>query len=218
MIPAELNDAAFIVVQLEPAEHEDIKALRDTLRQFAVFDATATTQVRAHAQQAATFLNLILLAAPGDPAVLLTQASDAIDSAIKACEAASMHEPRITQTDLIAISHDPGDADALSADMPTPAPAKAARTTPMRTPTITGPGAASSAEPMAAAAGAVTVVVHPTAIDGGMVPDDADLSLLGDFIAESRDSMAGAEAALLELERTREAIKRTTTASAPSHR
>ena len=24
MIPAELNDAAFIVVQLEPAEHEDI--------------------------------------------------------------------------------------------------------------------------------------------------------------------------------------------------
>jgi len=207
MIPAELNDAAFIVVQLEPAEHEDIKALRDTLRQFAVFDASATTQVRAHAQQAATFLNLILLAAPGDPAVLLTQASDAIDSAIKACEAASMHAPRITQTDLIAIAHDPGDADALSADMATPAPAKGARKTPKRTPTITAPSAVPVAVPVAAAAAPAAVVVHPTAIDGGMVPDDADLSLLGDFIAESRDSMAGAEAALLELEANPEDIE-----------
>ena len=207
MIPAELNDAAFIVVQLEPAEHEDIKALRDTLRQFAVFDATATTQVRAHAQQAATFLNLILLAAPGDPAVLLTQASDAIDSAIKACEAASMHEPRITQTGLIAIAHDPGDADALSADMATPVPAKTAGTTPKRTPTITAPTAAQVAEAVPAAAAPAAVVVHPTAIDGGMVPDDADLSLLGDFIAESRDSMAGAEAALLQLEANPEDIE-----------
>ena len=43
MIPSELNDAAFIVVQLEPAEHDDIKALRDTLRHFAVFDASAST-------------------------------------------------------------------------------------------------------------------------------------------------------------------------------
>ena len=199
VIPAELNDAAFIVVQLEPAEHEDIKALRDTLRNFAVFDATATTQVRAHAQQAATFLNLILLAAPGDPAVLLTQASEAIDAAIKACEAASINEPRITQTDLIAIVHDPGDADALSADMAAPAPAnRTRRQTPTRTPTIV----AAVAAPTVAA-----IVVHPTAVDGGMVPDDADLSLLGDFIAESRDSMAGAEAALLELEANPEDIE-----------
>ena len=199
VIPAELNDAAFIVVQLEPAEHEDIKALRDTLRHFAVFDAMATTQVRAHAQQAATFLNLILLAAPGDPAVLLTQASEAIDAAIKACEAASINEPRITQTDLIAIAHDPGDADALSADMATPAPAnRTRRQTPERTPKIV----AATAAPTVAA-----IVVHPTAVDGGMVPDDADLSLLGDFIAESRDSMAGAEAALLELEANPEDIE-----------
>ena len=195
MIPAELNDAAFIVVQLEPAEHEDIKALRDTLRQFAVFDATATTQVRAHAQQAATFLNLILLAAPGDPAVLLTQASDSIDAAIKACEAASINEPRITQTDLIAIAHGPGDADALSADMAAPAAADRSR---RKTPKIV----AAVAAPAVAA-----IVVHPTAVDGGMVPDDADLSLLSDFIAESRDSMAGAEAALLELEANPEDIE-----------
>lgn len=201
MIPAELNDAAFIVVQLEPSEHEDIKALRDTLRHFAVFDATATTPVRAHAQQAATFLNLILLAAPGDPAVLLTQASDAIDAAIKACEAASRQEPRITKTDLIAITHDPGDADALSADMGTPAPAKVARRTPKRTPTIVAPKVVAVAEPVA------DIIVHPVAVDGGMVPDDADLSLLGDFIAESRDSMAGAEAALLELEANPEDIE-----------
>jgi hypothetical protein len=31
VIPWELNDAAFIVVQPEPSELEEIKALRDTL-------------------------------------------------------------------------------------------------------------------------------------------------------------------------------------------
>ncbi|MDZ7630645.1 MAG: hypothetical protein U5K74_04590 [Gemmatimonadaceae bacterium] len=122
MIPTELNDAAFIVVQLEPNELDDIKALRDTLRHFAVFDATATTQVRAHAQHAATSLNLILLGGAGDPAALLVQASESIDAAIRAADASSRGEPRITKGDLIAIVHDAGDAEALSQSMASPSP------------------------------------------------------------------------------------------------
>ena len=202
MIPAELNDAAFIVVQLEPAEHDDIKALRDTLRHFAVFDASATTQVRAHAQHAATCLNLILLGAGGEPADLLTQASEAIDSAVKAAELASVNQPRITQANLIAITHDPGDANALEDAMVDTEP------TVQRGRSATPRFAATAAPVVATTATTVpTIVEHPHAVDGGTIPDDADLSLLGDFIAESRESMAGAEAALLELEANPEDIE-----------
>ncbi len=207
MIPAELNDAAFIVVQLEPDEHDDIKALRDTLRHFAVFDASASTQVRAHAQQAATLLSLILLGGSDDATALLAQASAAIDSAVRAAEQASRGKPRITKTDLIAIVHDASAATALSASMDAAAarPARAASAMPVvpasvvrAAPGVTALGVtAPGVTPPAASA---PVIVHPPVADGGMVPDDADLSLLGDFIAESRESMAGAEAALLELE------------------
>ena len=188
MIPSELNDAAFIVVQLEPAEHEDIKALRDTLRHFAVFDTSASTPVRAHAQHAATCLNLILLGAGGEPADLLAQASDAIDAAIKASELANRNEPRITKSDLLAIVHDPGDADALQHAMSAPEPS-VVKATRAATPDVP------------------EMISHPIPKDGGTIPDDIDLSLLGDFIAESRESMAGAEAALLELEANPEDIE-----------
>ncbi len=199
MIPAELNDAAFIVIQLQPDERDDIKALRDTLRHFAVFDATASTQVRAYAQQAATALNLILLGGSADEAALLTQASEAIDAAIRTAESASRGEPRITHTDLIAIVHDAGDASALHAAMDSPpAPVSPAtppaRTARARTP-VAAPAIVSVAPPVVPA-----LIVPPAVADGGMVPDDVDLSLLGDFIAESRESVSGAEAALLELE------------------
>ncbi len=217
MIPAELNDAAFIVVQLEPSEHDDIKALRDTLRHFAVFDEHASTPVRAHAQQAATLLNLILLGGSGDDAGLLARASQAIDAAIRTAELAGMNEPRVTQTDLIAIAHDAGDADALSEAMDAPAPVvkaksgttKAKKTTPTKpvaVQTAPAPAAAVSA-PTLRAAVAASIEPDPVPLDGGVIPDDADLSLLGDFIAESRDSMAGAEAALLELEANPEDIE-----------
>ena len=217
MIPAELNDAAFIVVQLEPSEHDDIKALRDTLRHFAVFDEYASTPVRAHAQQAATLLNLILLGGSGDDAALLARASEAIDAAIRTAEQAGMNEPRVTQTDLIAIVHDAGDADALSESMDRPAPAARAKgratkskentpATVVAAPTAPPPVAAVGA-PAPRAAVAATVDLDPVPLDGGRIPDDADLSLLGDFIAESRESMAGAEAALLELEANPEDIE-----------
>ncbi len=211
MIPSELNDAAFIVVQLEPAEHADIKALRDTLRHFAVFDASATAPVRAQAQHAATCLNLILLGAGGDPADLLTQASEAIDGAIKASEQANRNEPRITQADLVAIVHDPGDAADLQAAMSASEPAaKAKCVTPSRhaSPVIS---VAAAPAPVAAVRtpplDVPLIIEHPPVTDGGRVPDDADLTLLGDFIAESRESMAGAEAALLELEANPEDIE-----------
>ncbi len=226
MIPSELNDAAFIVMQLEPSEHDDIKALRDTLRHFAVFDATASTQVRAHAQQAATYLNLILLGGSADDAGLLVQASEAIDSAIKTAEASSIGAPRVTEADLVAIVHDAGDADALSESMEATAaaapkkrkttPAASTKATPAVPVPVSAPVQAAVPAPaptvvqhvpqpavsIAAASvpSAPAVEVHPTAVDGGTIPDDADLALLGDFIAESREGMAGAEAALLELE------------------
>ncbi|MES3034818.1 MAG: chemotaxis protein CheA [Gemmatimonadota bacterium] len=187
MIPTELNDAAFIVVQLEPTEHADIKALRDTLRHFAVFDVSATTQVRAHAQHAATCLNLILLGTADDPATLLAQASEAIDKAVHAADDATRHEPDVTPTDTVVIAHDPGDAAALQDAMVAVEPVR------RRTP-------ATPRASVAVVAATPALVEFPPVTDGGSIPDDADLSLLGDFIAESRESMAGAEAALLELE------------------
>jgi len=233
MIPTELNDAAFIVVQLEPAEHEDIKALRDALRHFAVFDETASAPVRAQAQQAATCLSQILLGATDDPAALLAQASVAIDAAIKVCEQESRYEPRITQADLIAITMDPRDAianatetmatearnaRALADDMDAPpaatphrrtpaagtkTTARATSTTPVSTRRRTPASVARKTPPAPVA----VIVEHPVALDGGTIPDDADLSLLSDFIAESRESTAGAEAALLELEGNPEDIE-----------
>ena len=208
MIPSELNDAAFIVVQLEPAEHEDIKALRDTLRHFAVFDTSASTPVRAHAQHAATCLNLILLGAGGEPAELLAQASHAIDAAIKASELANRNEPRITQSDLLAIVHDPGDADALRHAMSAPEP-REVKVTRAATPRAAEAVAALAPAPSAtnATPDVPEMIAHPIPKDGGTIPDDIDRSLLGDFIAESRESMAGAEAALLELEANPEDIE-----------
>ena len=208
MIPPELNDAAFIVVQLEPAEHEDIKALRDTLRHFAVFDTSASTPVRAHAQHAATCLNLILLGAGGEPAELLAQASHAIDAAIKASELANRNEPRITQSDLLAIVHDPGDADALQHAMSAPEP-REVKVTRAATPRAAEAVAALAPAPSAtnATPDVPEMIAHPIPKDGGTIPDDVDRSLLGDFIAESRESMAGAEAALLELEANPEDIE-----------
>ncbi len=196
MIPAELNDAAFIVIQLQPDEHDDIKALRDTLRHFAVFDATASTQVRAHAQRAATALNLILLGGVHDAAVLLSQASEAIDAALREADQASRGEPCVTQTALIAIVHDADNATALSDAMAAPVSRPVHQA-------VAAPSAQAQAQASAPSAppGASTPVSADSAVtDGGMVPDDADFSLLSDFIAESRESMAGAEAALLELE------------------
>jgi len=214
VIPAELNDAAFIVVQLEPTEHHDIKALRDTLRHFAVFDEGAVPAVRAHAQQAATFLNLILLGGTDDPAALLAQASSAIDQAIRIAESSDRGTPRITEQNLHAIVHDAADAEALDDAMGAAAPARPTPATSSRAPggqsarprskTPAPPSApvatSATAAPTAAPTATITIVEYPVPQDGGMVPDDADFSLLADFIAESRDSMVASEAALLELE------------------
>ena len=158
MIPPELNDAAFIVMQLEPTELADIKALRDLLRHFAVFDATAVPQVRAHAQHAATVLNLILLGGTENAAVHLAQAGAAIDTAISCAVAQERHHPRCTRREVSAMAHDARDHDARDAD---------ALDVAMSAP----------------------VSQLPAARDGGAIPDDADLALLRDFIAESREAM-----------------------------
>jgi two-component system chemotaxis sensor kinase CheA len=184
MIPSELSDAACIVVRLGPSEPQDIKALRDTLRHFAVFDTAAPAPVRAHAQHAATCLNLILLGAGGAPADLLAQAREGIDAAIRASTLTSRNEPRITTQDLTAITHDPRDAVRRHDAMVSAAPM-------VRYPTRDVP----------------VIREHPIRQDGGSVPDAADLALLADFSAESRESIAGAEAALLELEANPENIE-----------
>ena len=110
MIPSQLNDAAFVVVQLRPTELHEIKALRDSLRQFAVFDADAASQVRAHAQQAATLLNLLVLGGVDDAERVLAQASAAIDAAITAADASDTSAPIPTKTKLVVIVRDGTDA------------------------------------------------------------------------------------------------------------
>ena len=191
MIPPELNDAAFIVVQLEPTEINDIKELRDSLRHFAVFDESAKPAIRAHAQRAATCLSQILLGNCDDPALHLEQAGEAIEAAVRAAEMEDRGEPRPMMSESHApagtSAHESADATGLSDAMD------------LRAPAAMVPAAA--AVPMPIVARDVAAVIEPPMLDdGGTVPDDADLSLLGDFIAESREGMAGAEAALLALE------------------
>ena len=182
MIPPELDDAAFRVVQLDPGAHDDIKSLRDALRQFAVFDEHATTQVRGLVQHAATQLNLILLGDATDAEALLAAAGEAIEQAIQIADRTSAPgRTTATATEEMPVVRDAGDATAFDAAMETPAEAVPAA----------APAPSSSATPVRA------IVV---AVDGGTLPDDIDQSLLRDFIAESRDGLGGAEAALLELE------------------
>ncbi|MCU0625264.1 MAG: hypothetical protein MUF21_02085, partial [Gemmatimonadaceae bacterium] len=88
MVYQALDDAAFTVVQLEVTELDDIKALRDKLREFAVFDEDAPPRVRAYAQEAATALNLIVLGAAPEPEKALQNASTAIERAIAEAEQA----------------------------------------------------------------------------------------------------------------------------------
>jgi two-component system, chemotaxis family, sensor kinase CheA len=181
MIPPQLNDAAFVVVQLRATELHEIKALRDSLRHFAVFDANAASQVRAHAQQAATLLNLLVLGGVEDGEQLLAQASAAIDAAITAAESADLSTPEPASADLTVVVRDSDSTSALHSAMTVSAPLLSA---PL--PRVT-----------AATAQEVTRAAAP---DGGRIPHDSDLSLLSDFIAESRESIAGAESALLSLE------------------
>ena len=199
MIPAELNDAAFIVMQLESGELDDIKALRDTLRHFAVFDAAASTQVRAHAQKAATSLDQILLGGNADSAASLRQASMSIDAAIVAAQLATRREPRPVSPDTAGARDDTRDAeaDALGHAMARPARGDQEPTPPAALPHVV----AATPSPLQTPASESATATPPTqSVSGGTIPDDVDLSLLGDFIAESRDLMVGAEAAMLDLE------------------
>jgi two-component system, chemotaxis family, sensor kinase CheA len=237
MIPQELEDAAFVIVQLEPAEHADIKVLRDSLRNFAVFDESAAPQVRALAQQAATKLNLILLGgAPSDDALLL-EAGQAIEQAIREADRLTMGHG--SDEDLAPIVRDAGDVTGLDAAMSgntppaaveaattkpaakrgaakgtgskvaiapapdeavvvAPAIAPSVATPPMQTPVAIAAAHAPTSSHAPSAPGASVEVPHYN--DGGAIPADADLALLKDFIAESRDGLTGAEAALLALE------------------
>ena len=181
MIPSQLNDAAFVVVQLRPTELHEIKALRDSLRQFAVFDADAASQVRAHAQQAATLLNLLVLGGVDDAERVLAQAGAAIDAAITAADVSDTSAPIPTNTKLVVIVRDGTDALQHAMTIPTST-------------SVLAPDRATLTPVIA------SVVAPAIAADGGRIPDDADHSLLGDFVAESRDSIAGAESALLALE------------------
>lgn len=122
MVYQVLDDAAFTVVQLEVTELADIKALRDTLREFAVFDEHAPPRVRAYAQEAATALNLLVLGAAPEPEKALQAASTAIDRAIAEAGQAGAGDraDQRAAADAAKAEHPPGparDSDPLPDDV-----------------------------------------------------------------------------------------------------
>ena len=123
MIPQELNDAAVIVVQLEPTEFNDINELRDSLRHCAAIDENARPAIRAPAQRAATCFSQIL---PGNrevPALHRERAGEAIEAAVRAAEMDERGEPRAMLPEAPApagtSAHDGADASGLSDAMGT---------------------------------------------------------------------------------------------------
>ncbi len=142
-----LDDAALLLMQIEPADRDEAARLRDQLHGYA--DLAPPSQVVA-ALKASACLDAVAQGSP-DAAAKLVEAGRFLEMAMGTAAGAA------------------------------PAPA------------------APSALPAPAAVG-VAGVAPVDASAGEALADDADVSLIGDFITESRECLAGAEAALLALE------------------
>jgi two-component system, chemotaxis family, sensor kinase CheA len=166
-----LDDAATLLLQLEPGDLDDLARLREALTTL-VFENRVPITSQPHVARAARLLGTLVDQTASAPADVFADASRAIEAAMAAVDAiASAATLSAPLTPAVSTASEPV------------APAAAPPVTP------SAPAAVSSSTASAA---------HDPALDE--LPGDTDLDLLGDFLTESVDSLTAAEAALLELE------------------
>jgi two-component system chemotaxis sensor kinase CheA len=162
-----IQDAAAILMQLEPSDTTELERLRDSLSKVATGHHDGElypVSVQNLAAQAAKLLDQVIQGQASDPQSLLTEAGWLIEGVSEEFEATDASHPHTTPED--EASAKPEVAQVRDAVLP----------------------AAQDKQELK---------------DGNLpplLPDDADLELIGDFITEGRESIENAEAALLELE------------------
>lgn len=209
MSPLTLDDAATLLLQLEVTDTADLARLRDTLTDLA-FENRVPLTAQPFVARAARVLGTIIAGTNADATSALAEVSDAIEGAMRACDAHAAANP-------------PAPAPTTRRRTPsraTPAIAAPAIAAPAMTPTAAEPDMFAEAAPVVktaaapeAAAAPSPVVSAPLAtiqsapakstlhdLGSDRLPDDADRDLLPDFITESIECVGSSESALLQLE------------------
>jgi two-component system chemotaxis sensor kinase CheA len=171
-----LDDAATLLLQLEPGDLDDLARLRDALTTL-VFENRVPITAQPHVARAARLLGTLVDRTATDADATFTDASRAVEAAMVASDAVAA-------------------AATLSVNAPAPATPVSEASAPVTPAPVASVPVAHA--PVASAPVASPAVAHDPSLDE--LPDDTDLDLLGDFLTESADMLAAAEAALLELE------------------
>ena len=166
-----LDDAASLLMMIEPHERDEVERIRDTVQRLAN-DRDAAAPVREHATEAAAALDRAL-AAPADSedaTDALAEAVDNLDRAIRAREAAP--PPRAKRS---------GKAGKASSRQPAPREMSPTEPSPRKAAPVVAPASAA-----------------PPPVDGD--EGEVDQELIAEFLVECRDYLESAEGALLQLE------------------
>lgn len=174
-----LDDAATLLLQLEPGDLDDLARLREALTTL-VFENRVPITSQPHVARAARLLGTLVDGTADAPTDVFADASRSIEAAMAAIDALASAATLST----------PPTPKLATPTAPVPAPAD----TPARVEAPTPASASMTIAPPRASA----PPTHDPALDE--LPGDTDLDLLGDFLTESVDSLTAAEAALLELE------------------
>ena len=177
MIPTSLDDAVALLMQLEVTDTGDLTVLQEALVTMA-FENRVSSAQQPHVARAARLLGTITNGSSTNALADLGSVSAALDQALNA---------RVVNDANAHVRAAPGKSQTKSRAKPrTKNPAK------------------SRAQPAVIANTIDNSVVErlpePRTIAGESLPDDADLSLLRDFLSEAGEYIAASEVALLTLE------------------
>jgi two-component system, chemotaxis family, sensor kinase CheA len=167
-----LDDAATLLLQLEPGDLDDLARLRESLTGL-VFENRVPISSQPHVARAARLLGTLVDQSAEAPAEVFADVSRAVEAAMAAVDAIASAATLSTPPTASAPPAKAVSAETIVSDTPS-VPA-----------TVAGRSVASPP-------------THDPALDE--LPGDTDLDLLGDFLTESVDSLTAAESALLELE------------------
>ena len=171
-----LDDAATLLMQLEATDTSDLASLRDALTDLA-FENKVPLRAQPFVAKAARLLGTIVNGTAPDTAAAMTEVGQAIEEAMKACDA----------------------APASAAN--TPAPTRMAFVTPLSVLAVTSEH---TPNPVDAAEDAEVIAPSTAPAPAGPIVDqlgdDCDRDLLPDFITESLECVVNSENALLQLE------------------
>lgn len=216
MIPASLNDAVSLLMQLEVTDTGDLTVLRDTLTALA-FENRVSTSAQPHVARAARLLGNIVDGSSSNAANDLREVSEALDIALNssdmspvesAAQIAAVPDPSSTRrADKKPTSRAPAKPrtkkDASSAPTKvTPAKVTPAEVTPTVIARMTNAGivAADDIDIFPNVDTVFATAAQTRRAEGESLPADSDMSLLRDFLNEAAEYIAASEVALLTLE------------------